>query len=249
MVKEERFEYILNYLKHSEKISYELMAVAMNVSEDTVRRDIELLHQNGLLTKVRGGAILRSKNPLSFQDRSDYLSGGKEIIALKAQPFIKKNQTVFMDGGTTICTIAAHLPIDASFRVVTNNVALIPILSTFKHIEIILVGGIYDRITEITYGLQACEEISNYVADFYFMGTCAISHQFGITAAFREDCAIKKAMMANAARTIAISNIEKLDTTEAFKVCDMEDIDTLITDMASDDARLNPYRNMGFAIV
>src|SRR5450432_4300487 len=129
MLKEERFSHILTLIKKKGKANYESLAGELNVSEDTIRRDIETLHNNGLLLKVRGGAITISKNPLSFQDRSSYLAKEKELIALKAQQLIKKGQTIFMDGGSTNCAIASFLPSDSCFRLVTNNMALVPIIS------------------------------------------------------------------------------------------------------------------------
>lgn len=249
MLKEERFDHILEALKEKEKVTYETLATDLKVSEDTIRRDIDFLHHNGMLSKVRGGAILLSKNPLNFQDRTSHLSEGKQVIALKAQQFIKSGMTVFMDGGTTNCTIAAHLPVDANFRIVTNNMALIPVLSRFKNIELILLGGAYNRDTETNLGAKTCEEIGNYIADIYFLGACAIQQQFGVTAAFAEEAATKQAMLNAAKQTIVLGNIEKLNSTEPFKVCGLETISILITDLPGNDEQLNPYRNNGFKIV
>src|ERR1700750_1933223 len=103
MLKEERFEIILSQLKEKNKVKFEDLASLLQVSEDTVRRDIDLLHRNGLLSKARGGAISREKDPLSFHDRQSFLTKEKDIIALKAQQFLKDGMTVFMDGGTTVC--------------------------------------------------------------------------------------------------------------------------------------------------
>ena len=249
MIKEERFDYILNLLKQTERVAYEVLATELKVSEDTIRRDIDLLHQNGLLTKVRGGAILRSKNPLSFQDRTTYLSEEKETIALKAQQFIKNGQTIFLDGGTTICAIAAYLPLDVKIRVVTNNQALVPLLSKFKSIEIIVLGGLYNRETETNIGIKTCFEASQYIADLYFMGTCAVQKKFGITAALQEDGEVKQAMHQAAIKTIALSNSEKLGSTEHFKVCGFEEIDALITELPSNDIKLDIYRNLNIDLI
>ncbi|NRF41645.1 DeoR/GlpR family DNA-binding transcription regulator [Pedobacter foliorum] len=249
MLKEERFDHIINLLKRNGKVAYDLLSMELNVSEDTIRRDIETLHGNGLLAKVRGGAILPSRNPLSFQNRTEYLTEGKEVIALKAQQFINKGQTVFMDGGTTICAIAAHLPLDSSFRVVTNNQALIPILSKFKGVEIIVLGGVYNRNTETNTGVKTCEEVKQYVADLYFMGTCAVQSKFGITAVVNEDGEVKQAMLNSSIKKVAFSNAEKLDSVHSFKVCDIQEIDVLITDIPSDDNRLDAYRNLGIKLV
>lgn len=249
MIKEERFDYILGLLKTNGKVTYETLALDLDVSEDTIRRDIELLHNNGLLSKVRGGAILLSRNPLNFQDRASYLSDGKQTIALKAQQFIKNGQTLFMDGGTTTCAIAAHFPLNSNLRVVTNNVALVPILSKFKDIEIIILGGVYNKHTATNLGAKTCEDVRDYIADIYFMGACAIQSKFGITSTFNDEAEVKRIMLANSKQTIALGNIEKINNTESFKVCDLEDINVLITDLPSDDSKLDTYRSLGIKLI
>lgn len=249
MLKEERFDHILSSLKKNGKVAYDQLSIELEVSEDTVRRDIEILHGNGLLAKVRGGAILPAKNPLTFQARSGYLSEGKEVIALKAQKFIGKGQTVFMDGGTTLCAIAAHLPLNSNLRVITNNLSLVPILSRYKGIEIIVLGGVYNRDTDTNTGVKTCEEVGQYVADVYLMGTCAIDSKFGVTATVREDGDVKQAMLNASVTKIALANKEKLGSVYPFKVGDFGKLDMLITDIASDDHLLDAYRNLGIKLV
>ncbi|MGJ1386763.1 DeoR/GlpR family DNA-binding transcription regulator [Sphingobacterium spiritivorum] len=249
MLKEERFDHILTVLRDSGKVGYTLLSADLSVSEDTIRRDIDTLADRGLLVKVRGGAILPAKNPLNFQDRSSYYTAEKEIIALKTQPFIKAGQTIFMDGGTTICEIAAHLPTHSNFRVITNNQALIPLLSVYKGIEIIVLGGIYNRETQVNSGLQTCEEVCSYVADLYLMGACAIQYQYGITAGTKEERDLKQAMLKSSLQQIVVSHTDKLNSTYPFKVCDVSDVDTLITEAASDDKRLDDFRGSGIQLV
>ncbi|RYZ45597.1 MAG: DeoR/GlpR transcriptional regulator [Sphingobacteriales bacterium] len=249
MIREERFEYILAMLTKNERVEYDTVARNLQVSDDTVRRDIEMLHQSGLLSKVRGGAISRSKNPLSFQQRKSYLTKGKDTIALKAQQLIKKGQTIIMDGGTTNCAIACHFPINTSIRVITNNQALIPVLSAYPSIDIVVLGGEYDRSTETVYGAYACNEVRKYAADLYLMGTCAIDHRFGITAAVSTDGELKQAMLQSSKHTVVISNQEKLNTADHYKVCDLDRVETLITDLPSDHKKLDPYRARGFRIM
>jgi DeoR/GlpR family transcriptional regulator of sugar metabolism len=249
MLKEIRLQHILTLLESKDLVTYELLATELKVSEDTIRRDIEVLHKNGLLSKVRGGAILRSQNPLSFQNRETYLQGGKDIIALKAQHLIKNGQTIFMDGGTTICAIAAHLPLNSSLKIITNNQALIPILSRAPNIEIIVLGGCYDRDTETNTGAQAIDEAKKYIADLYLMGTCAIHHEFGITASLQTEGEVKQVMVKNSVKTVALSNLEKLNSVEYFKVCELVDVDVLITDVASNEPALDLYRRSNIQLI
>jgi DeoR family transcriptional regulator, carbon catabolite repression regulator len=249
MLKEERFNHILKVIKKKGKVFYETLSEDLDISEDTARRDIESLHNTGLLLKVRGGAISISRNPLSFQDRSHYLLKEKELIAVKAQQLIKRGQTIFMDGGSTICAIADQLPSNSSFRLVTNNMALVPIISKFRDIELIILGGIHDRETATNTGGQTCNEVKQYIASLYFMGTCALQKDFGISAVFQKDGEVKQTMLRNANKTFALANSSSLNTTEHYKVCDIKDISGMITDLATDDRKLDDFRHLGIRLI
>src|SRR5580692_3261255 len=249
MLKEERFTRILTALKRKGKVNLESLSGALNVSEDTVRRDLDSLHNNGLLVKVRGGAISLSKNPLSFRDRAHLLPEEKNIVGLKAQQLIKDGKTIFMDGGSTICAVASHLPANARFRLVTNNMALVPILSNYKHIELIVLGGLYDRETAVTTGGQTCSEAGKYIADLYLMGTCALHPDLGISAVFQPDGEVKQSMLHNAARTYALGNHTNLHCMEHYKVCALTEVDGLITDLPSDAPQLDDFRNLGIRLI
>lgn len=249
MIKEKRFEYIISSLKSTGTVTYSGMSADLSVSEDTIRRDIDYLHENGLLLKVRGGAISRDKNPLSFQDRTNFQSTEKEIIGMKVQSLLKAGMSVFMDGGTTICGVAECLPTNASLRVITNNIALVPLLARFRNIEVIVLGGNYDRDTQTNTGSRTCDEAAEFVVDLYLMGTCAISKDFGITAAIREDGAVKKAMLKGSKSVVVLSNSNKIGTNESFVVCDLHGIDVLVTELPSDDPKLDELRFKNLKIV
>lgn len=249
MIKEQRFDFILNELKVHEQVMYEQLAQALDVSEDTIRRDIEHLYRNGLLSKIRGGAILLSKNPLTFHDRTAFLTEDKDIIALKAQAFVKSGNTIFMDGGTTICAIASRFPADIQLRVVTNNQPLIEVLARFKHIDIIGLGGVYDRNTATLTGGATCKETEKYIADVYFMGTCGVDDKLGITATWETDANVKRSMLGNARKIVALSNHGHVGHVEAFKVCGMRDVHALITNLDANHPDLNGFRNLGVQIV
>lgn len=249
MLKENRFDFILNELKKKKQLTYEWVAAKLQVSEDTIRRDIELLHKNGLLSKVRGGAMLRAKNPLTFQDRSLYLKKEKEVIALKAQQFIKNGNTIFMDGGTTNCAVASLFPTDISVRIITNNHALVPIAAAFQNIELIILGGKYDRTGATTSGVATCRQVEEFVADLFLMGTCAVDPVAGVTGDFQHDVEVKRAMIRAASSVMALGNHERLFRKEPFKVCELDMLDALITDLPSDHKDIHEFRNTALQIL
>ncbi|PTT01837.1 DeoR/GlpR transcriptional regulator [Pedobacter sp. HMWF019] len=249
MIREKRFEHIISSLKNTGTVTYSGMSNDLSVSEDTIRRDIDYLHENGLLSKVRGGAISRNKNPLSFQDRTDFHSTEKEIIGMKVQSLLKTGMSVFMDGGTTVCAVAECLPSNTSLRVITNNIALVPLLAQFRSIEVIVLGGNYDRDTQTNTGARTCDEAAEFVVDLYLMGTCAISKDFGITSAIREDGAVKKAMLKGSKTVAVLSNSKKIGTNEPFVVCDLNRISVLITELPSDHPKLDELRFKNLKII
>ncbi|KFF21959.1 DeoR/GlpR family DNA-binding transcription regulator [Chryseobacterium sp. JM1] len=249
MLKEERFEIILSQLKEKNKVKFEDLASLLQVSEDTVRRDIDLLHRNGLLSKARGGAISREKDPLSFHDRQSFLTKEKDIIALKAQQFLKDGMTIFMDGGTTVCAVANYMPLDIQLRIITNNYSLPSIISKFKNIELVMLGGIYDHELAVTTGATTCNDATQYIADLFIMGTCAVDSNFGVSATSIPDGETKKAMASSSKKIIALANQNKLRRTETFKICAIDAIDCLITDLDSTDPELESFRNTNIQII
>lgn len=230
-------------------VTYSGMSADLSVSEDTIRRDIDYLDANGLLSKVRGGAISREKNPLSFQDRANFRSTEKEVIGMKAQSLLKNGMTIFMDGGTTVCAVAECLATNTSLRVITNNIALVPLLGRFRNIEVIVLGGNYDRDSQTNTGARTCAEAAEFVVDLYLMGTCAISKDFGITSAIREDGAVKKAMLKGSKMVAVLSNSKKTGTNEPFVVCSLNEINVLVTELPSDDPKLDELRFKNLKII
>ncbi len=249
MLKEERFEIILRELESRRKVKFEELAVLLAVSEDTIRRDIDLLYRNGLLSKTRGGAMLREKDPLTFQDRQSFLTKEKDVIALKVQQFLKDGMTVFVDGGTTIWAVVNAMPLDIRVRMITNNFSIVPLIEKFKNVELIFLGGNYESDLAVTSGVTTCAEVAKYNADIFIMGTCAVDPDLGVSAISATDGETKKMMVQCARKTIALASRNKLYQGELFRVCSIDSLNALITDLDSNDPKLNPFRNKDIQIV
>ncbi|NIJ54839.1 DeoR/GlpR family DNA-binding transcription regulator [Dyadobacter arcticus] len=249
MIKEKRFAYILDKLRDNDQVAFAQLSTDLRVSEDTIRRDIEALSSSGLLMKVRGGAIPRSHNPLSFKERIGYLKDDKEIIALKAQPLVKSGQTVFLDGGTSVLTLVSLLPTDIKLTVITNNTAIIPALTAYQGVRLILLGGSYLKESETIVGLTAIKMVENFQADLYFMGICALDTQRGVTANYMEEAELKQAMLRHSGTAVALSTYDKLETYESYRVCPIESLDYIITEVDASNAKLKLFREAGVKIL
>ena len=249
MAREKRFNYILEKLLSQNEVGFTELSKDLEVSEDTIRRDIDLLANNGLLLKIRGGAIPRSHNPLTFKERIGHLRDDKEIIALKAQTLIKSGQTIFMDGGTSVYTLVSLLSTDIKLTVITNNLAIIPALSVYSGVELIVLGGKYLKQSETVVGLQAVKMVENFQADLYFMGICALDTMKGVTASFMEEAELKHAMLEQSNVTVALSTIDKLEIWEPYTVCPIRSIQYIITEVDSNHRSLQPFREAGNTVL
>ena len=166
MLKEERLDFIIKSLKSNHSVKLGELSEALAVSEDTIRRDIEGLAKNGLLTKVRGGAIPHSPNAHSFQERIHVSETEKGIIARKALPMIKPGDTILLDGGTTTYALAGLL--DIPLTVITNNVPVAALLASKRNMEVIITGGRILSDSEVTAGANAISHAGTVACGYLF---------------------------------------------------------------------------------
>jgi DeoR/GlpR family transcriptional regulator of sugar metabolism len=249
MIREKRFNHILETLRENREVSFAELSVALNVSEDTIRRDIEILSGNGLLVKIRGGAMSRVHHPLSFKERAALYKDDKEVIAYKAQTLITSGQTIFIDGGTSVYTLVSLLPTDVKLTVITNNITIVPLLSDYQGVELIVLGGRYNKKSETVAGTQALKMVENFQADLYFMGVCALDVERGVTVSYMEEAELKQAMLRNSALAVALSTHDKLGTYEPYRVCPIQDLAYIVTEMDSWDSTLDAFKEQGIHIL
>lgn len=249
MVKEERLQLILNQLSKDNKVRLGQLSELLNVSEDTVRRDIKELDSQGLLRAVRGGAIAHSPIPHHYRDREKYDLGQKQVVAQKALSFLRNGHVVFFDGGTSVVALAASLPKNLKITVVTNSFPVVNVLEDHPNVEVIFAGGRLYKISFTTIGEEALDTLRKIRADICFLGICSIHHTMGITAMDYEDSQVKKMMMAQAVKTIALSTLEKTSTVEAFYICPVTDLDVIVTEAEPTNTALKAYKDLGIEIV
>lgn len=193
--------------------------------------------------------MARNRNPLNFQQRLGHRISEKETIGKKAQHLLSDGMTIFMDGGSTMCAVAEQFFENISLKVITNNLALVPIVSAFKNVELIILGGAYNKETETNIGSKTCEDSKQYVVDLYFMGSCAVSKKFGVTSTEESDGSVKKSMIKGSKKVILLANSQKIEINEFFSVCALDALDIIITELPSNDLALDPLRYQNVTII
>jgi DeoR/GlpR family transcriptional regulator of sugar metabolism len=249
MLKEERLDFILQKLKSDQKVKLGELSEALQVSEDTVRRDIELLASNGLLTKVRGGAIPHSPISHPFKDRIHVLEEDKNLIAQKALQLLQPGQTVMLGGGTTTYALARMLPPDLAITVVTNNVPLATLLCDHPSVELVLAGGRVHKHSQVTLGAEAVRMFQQVHVDLCIIGICSLHHEIGVTTNDYSELEVGRAMLQSASRVVAVTTYDKMGTAELYRMCDITAVESIITEADNNMDLFAPYLQLGINII
>lgn len=248
MLKEERFRKILSWLEKDQRVLLSELSRELEVSEDTVRRDIKELSAQKLLKEVRGGAVPHSPAPVSFKDRVKFGSKEKQRMAKKAIKLIKPNYTIILDGGTSTLAIADSLPVNLNITVITNSFPVVNLLEEKEGINVFFAGGKLFKESFITLGHDTLNFYKHIRADICFFGICSIDLELGVTGRIYEECAVKKEMIKASRELIALATPEKMNTAEAFHICDVTTLTGLIT-TAPDTELMIPYKEAGINII
>ena len=248
MLKKERQAFILHQVSlHNSVLSADLSS-SINVSEDTIRRDLNELAENGKVIKVHGGALSKSFN--SFYLRSDvYNVDNKKVIADKAAALIKDGMFVLTGGGTTIIEMARLLPENLKATFLTGSIPAAYEYSQHPNIEVIFIGDKIAKKSQIAVGGEAITKIKHIKADLCFLGINAIDAEHGITDNDWDVVQVKKAMIESSAQTVVLSISEKLNSYQRIRICGVDEIDILITELDPVNRLLDPFRQNSLTIL
>jgi DeoR/GlpR family transcriptional regulator of sugar metabolism len=248
MLKKERQAYILHQVNLHNKVLSSSLCTEINVSEDTIRRDLQELSEEGKVIKVHGGALSHSFNHVYFSNNGVYSQNQKQIIAKKAIDLISNGMFVLTTGGTTIMEMARSLPPQLKATFISGSIPAILEYMHHPNIEVIVIGDKISKNSKITVGSEAIAKIRQMKADICFLGTNAIDLEQGITDNDWEVVQLKKAMIESSKKVVCLSIAEKINSVQPIRVCGLDQIDMLITELPPDDALLKPYVDAGLKV-
>ncbi|NCD70998.1 DeoR/GlpR family DNA-binding transcription regulator [Mucilaginibacter agri] len=240
MLKEERQQYIISQINIHNKVLSTDLSVQLNVSEDTIRRDLNELSESGKIVKVYGGALSKSFH-YPFSGRDVYNKDGKKEIARKATGLIEDGMVLLVGGGTTMIELARLFPENLHCTIFTISPLVGLELVEHPNINVNLLAGQLASNSHVVTGSQVISQLSEIRADLCFMGTNGLSLTHGITDSDWEVVQVKKAMIKSANKTAILSIDEKLDSVQKMQICNLNAIDYLITDAAPDSETLKRY--------
>lgn len=249
MLTQQRKAHILAVLRETGQIVAKTLSRELNLSEDTIRRDLRELASDGLLQRVHGGALPASPALADFSGRQAIATGGKKAIGRAAAAMIQPGQVVFIDGGTTAVQLARHLPLELEATIVTHSPSIAVELVNHPNITVEMIGGRLFKHSVVAVGASAIEAIAYYRADTYFMGVTGIHPEIGLTTGDSEEAAVKRALCRYAAETVVLASSEKLGAASPYVVVPTNYVQCLIVERDTPDEATATYNKMGITVV
>lgn len=249
MLKTERHKYIMTKLIEEQKVVTADLALALDLSEDTIRRDLNELDKKKLLEKIYGGAIQVSEKSVKNFNIAINAEDEKKKIVRKALSLLHDGQVIIMSGGSTNLVFAKLIPSDLKATIYTYSLPIAMQLSQHPNIDLIFIGGKMQKNAMVTIGMDVIQVLSKIKADICFIGASSINVKQGLTEIGYEVSIVKKAMIESSDRVVSMFSSDKLDTKMPHVVCELSQLDTIVTNLDPEDLRLEEYRKAGVSVL
>ncbi|HYG39729.1 MAG TPA: DeoR/GlpR family DNA-binding transcription regulator [Cytophagales bacterium] len=239
---QQRKQIILDVVEKKGTVEVKELSEILETSEITVRRDLALLSDKGLIYRTHGGAmkIALSKDPFTFIHKASLNADRKDHICEIAARQIVDGDVIFLDCGSTLFRLCPFIK-EKKIKVITNSLPVLYELIN-SQVSINLIGGEVDAERQAVHGEIAKEHIARYKATKAFIGVDGISLSTGLSANSEKEASIALSMAKSAQKVFLLCDSSKLEKEKYFPFAPLSMVDTLITDFEADKKILNRYR-------
>ena len=228
-----RRDRIMDMLRSERRVSVSQLSKILATTEVTIRNDLTVMEQQGLLMRVQGGAV---PYPTVDEPVIENLKN-KQAIAQVVASMISDGDTLFINCGTTTQCIAEALKNRKNLNVVTNSVSVAMILSDVPTMRVLLLGGELNAQYGFTYGTNAQEQLDQYQAGWAILAVDGVSENCGVTTYHAEEAILDRMMMDGAAHTLIVADSTKIGRAGFSRVCECGEKLTLVTDAVNTHER------------
>jgi DeoR/GlpR family transcriptional regulator of sugar metabolism len=201
------------------------------VTEETIRRDLQQLENEGVLTRTYGGAFIQDGvlNEVDLTLRETAYVESKEAIAEKCAQLVHHGDTIFLDASTTATFVAKKIR-NMRLTVVTNSCMVVDQMKDSESVHLICVGGTYTIKSKAFNGNATLRGVQEYYVDKVFMSCRSLSMEHGITDSNEEIALIRQTLLKCSNLVYLIADRSKFDKTSFVHICDFGDIDAVVSD-------------------
>ncbi|SDS72094.1 DNA-binding transcriptional regulator of sugar metabolism, DeoR/GlpR family [Maribacter dokdonensis] len=251
MQKTDRHQVIVEEVQLHNRVLLTDLANILNVSMDTVRRDIKELDELKKLRKVHGGAISNGFNTYSDRSKEIFEQDSKVKIAKKGISLLKNGDVVLISGGSTNLELAKLIPrkMDLTFFTPSLPMAIELLNNKTHHHEVYIIGGKLSKESQLVTGGVSINSLTDISVDVCFLGTGYLDSEKGITETDLEIAQLKKAMIDSSKRLVALTISKKLNTVSRYKICEINTLTDLVTELEPSAKILESYKSKGFNLL
>lgn len=222
---------IMDYIREYGSVHVEDLAKKLQVTPQTIRRDLNQLYELELVQRVRGGAVIKNTvENLGYGARKTLMAEEKTAIAQLASEIISDNSSMFINLGTTTERVAEFLVDHKSILVITNNITVASILWPHSEVEVMVASGLIRHSDGGIVGTSTEEFIDRFKPDYAIIGCSAIDDSGEILDYDLREVRVSQAIIRQARSVVLVTDSMKLERTAPVKVGTLEDIDIMITD-------------------
>jgi DeoR family transcriptional regulator, fructose operon transcriptional repressor len=218
-------------------------AAELGVSTMTVRRDLEALEAEGLLRRVRGGAV-SVIGPRPFSDRRAVRLRAKELIAEKALALVPRAGSIALDASTTVGTLASRFGVRSGLTVATNSYQTYGAMRSAHGLNAILIGGETEELTDSFVGPIAVQAAESLRYTRFFSSASAFDTAYGTSEVSLREAEMKRAFARMSKELILCIDSSKLNEQSTAACLPLSDVTLLVTELAPSDSRLDDFRDL-----
>jgi len=246
----ERRQQILEVVQDAGQLSVAELSAQFDVSEVTIRQDLQALSEQGFLLRTRGGALSVNTMPeFSFDVRQHQHAAQKAKIGQAAANLVSHGDTIFLDASTTVHAIIPYLKDYSELTVITNSLKAAISLLDAPQIQVILPGGSLRR-ESISLVDPMCDDFLRDInIQIGFFGARGVTGDEGLTDVNQNEVAMKRAMVERCRRVVGVLDSRKWGKIAAYTFANLEQIDTLITDNDPSDALVRQIRERHVEVI
>ncbi len=246
----ERHEYILEMLRKQSSVSVTTFASQLNVSEVTIRKDLSYLESLNMLYRAHGFAILINPyiNDRHVNEKEKINTEKKRAIGIKAASMITDNDSVIIASGTTVLSLAREIKVTSHLTVVTAAVNVAAILCRDKNIDVIQLGGILRNSSVSAVGPFAEKMMPEFSCSKLFIGVDGFDTTYGLTTTNLMEANLNRMMIKAAQKIIVLADSSKFGLRGFSKICDVSEIDQVITDDGIPQHYIEELNDLGIEV-
>ena len=247
----ERRREILSRLSVNGKVLVSELARDFDVTEETIRRDLERLDREGLVSKTYGGAVSKQSSALDlpYNIREGVNVDQKQRVADKIAAMVRDGDRIMMDSSSTALYVLKKIKDKRNLTVITNSVKILIELADKADWTVLSTGGQLKKGALSLTGSSAEKMISAYHVDLAICSCKGLDMELGVTDSNENDRLIKEAMFASAERRVLALDGDKFDRKSFVKVCDLSDVDCIVTDREPTERWLGFCNEKGIEVI